>query len=89
MPNITDFHRAISVGLNQVQNGKIVTFGISPSQPETGYGYLELSQDNLDDEGTSTVVRFVEKPDYPQAVKMLEHGNFFWNAGIFYSKRLI
>ena len=86
MPDIADFHKAISVGLNQVQNGKIVTFGISPTQPETGYGYLELSQDNLDDEGTSNVVRFVEKPDHLQAVKMLEDGNFLWNAGFFLFK---
>ena len=43
----TDFHEAIKVGLSHVQNQKIVTFGIKPMHPETGYGYLELSLDPI------------------------------------------
>ena len=45
IPSVKDFHRAIKVGLSKVQSGKIVTFGIKPTHPEIGYGYLELSPD--------------------------------------------
>ena len=83
IPDITNFHMAIKCGLKHVNNGKIVTFGISPTHPETGYGYLELSEERLDENGTSSVKRFVEKPKKPVAEKMLETNNYLWNAGIF------
>lgn len=83
IPNRRDFHEAIKVGLSQVQNGKIVTFGIKPTHPEIGYGYLELSTDARDPFGTSNLENFVEKPDLLQAENMLASGNFLWNAGIF------
>ena len=53
IPDTDDFHAAIKVGLSHVQNQKMVTFGIKPTHPETGYGYLELSTDPLDDHGSS------------------------------------
>ncbi len=83
---ITDtetFHKTIKVGLSHVQTGKIVTFGIKPTHPETGYGYLELNTNVLDKSGTSELVAFVEKPSIKNAEKMLSKGNFLWNAGIF------
>ena len=52
MPDTYDFHAAIKVGLSHLQNHKMVTFGIRPTHPETGYGYLELSTDPIDDYGT-------------------------------------
>jgi mannose-1-phosphate guanylyltransferase/mannose-6-phosphate isomerase len=61
----------------------MVTFGIKPTHPETGYGYLELSIDPLDDLGSSDVKTFVEKPNLQNAKQMLEAGNYLWNAGIF------
>ena len=86
IPDTIDFHNAVSIGLSHVRNGKIVTFGIDPTHPETGYGYLELSQNYLDDNKTSSVLRFVEKPDLILAEKMHEAKNFLWNAGIFLFK---
>lgn len=77
------FHQAISTGLRYAREGKIVTFGIQPLYPETGYGYLELSADVLGKEGASNLLRFVEKPNLKAAQKMIGDGNFLWNAGIF------
>ena len=81
--NIDEFHRAIAKGLAYVQNGKLVTFGISPTCPETGYGYLEVSEEEFDDRGVSLVSQFVEKPSLQLAKYMLKQGNFLWNSGIF------
>jgi len=83
IPNTDDFHAAIKVGLLHVQNRKLVTFGIKPTHPETGYGYLELSTDPIDDHGTSDLNRFLEKPNLQDAKQMLEAGHYLWNAGIF------
>ena len=82
IPDTENFHKTIKVGLSYVQTGKIVTFGIKPTHPETGYGYLELHSDVLDKSGTSELVAFIEKPN-ENAKKMLSAGNFLWNAGIF------
>ena len=83
IPDTEDFHAAINVGLTHVQNRKIVTFGIKPTHPETGYGYLELVKDPIDDNGTSDLKKFIEKPDLQDAQQMLEAGHYLWNAGIF------
>ena len=83
MPHTQDFHRAIKAGLSHVQNQKMVTFGIRPTHPETGYGYLELSTDPLDQYGSSDVKTYVEKPNLQDARQILEAGNYLWNAGIF------
>ena len=83
IPDTSAFHAAVKIGLDHINAGKMVTFGISPTHPETGYGYLELAQDNLDGIGTSSVVRFVEKPQLTRAEQMLNAGNYLWNAGIF------
>ena len=83
IPDTAIFHGAIKVGLSHVKNQKIVTFGIKPTHPEIGYGYLELSTDPLDDNGTSDIKNFVEKPNLQDAKQMLEAGHYLWNAGIF------
>ena len=83
IPDRDDFHEAINVGLAHVQNQKMVTFGIRPTHPETGYGYLELSTVPVDEYGTSDLKSFVEKPDLLDAKQMLEAGHYLWNAGIF------
>lgn len=81
IPDLDAFHSAVLTGLDAIENGKIATFGITPTRPETGYGYLELSKKTS---GKAVdLVRFVEKPDASNAVRMLESGNFLWNAGIF------
>ena len=83
IPDKADFHRAIVVGLPQVQSGQMVTFGIKPTHPETGYGYLKLARETLDQSGTARVESFVEKPNVSDAKEMLAGGRYLWNAGIF------
>ena len=83
MPDTDQYHAAIKVGLSHVPNRKIVTFGIKPTHPETGYGYLELAKNPLDYHGTADLEKFIEKPDLQDAKQMLEAGHYLWNAGIF------
>ncbi|NPA41710.1 MAG: mannose-1-phosphate guanylyltransferase [Aquificae bacterium] len=63
------------------QDGYIVTFGVRPSRPEAGYGYIEAGEKLR--ESAYKVVKFHEKPDFQTAQKYLLSGNFFWNSGIF------
>lgn len=83
IPDTHAFHEAVKIGLNHVNEGKIVTFGVTPTHPETAYGYLELSPSVLDSHGTSNLNSFVEKPDIELSKQMVATGNFLWNAGIF------
>ena len=83
IPDKDDFHKAIKTGTHYVKNGKLVTFGIRPTYPEPGYGYLELSENELDNHGGSNLKCFIEKPNLADAKSMLSAGNFLWNAGIF------
>lgn len=67
------------------RNGKIVTFGITPSEPNTGYGYINVASGG---EAVRPVEQFVEKPDFERAKAFLKEGSYVWNAGIFlYSAR--
>ncbi len=84
IPDITDFHNAILRGIENVKNGSIATFGIVPTYPATGYGYLELSEKVTVD--PVEVLSFVEKPEKKTAIKMFEKDHFLWNAGIFMFK---
>ncbi len=67
---------------------KLVTFGIKPSHPETGYGYIKAGDTISNSEGF-TVDRFVEKPDLEKAKALLESGDFFWNSGMFLFKSAV
>ncbi len=81
--DVAAFHRAITQGLTAVKAGRLVTFGITPTHPETAYGYLELA-DQPDGLGQPVALsRFVEKPDETRAAEMIDAGSFLWNAGIF------
>ncbi|QHD69753.1 mannose-1-phosphate guanylyltransferase/mannose-6-phosphate isomerase [Sphingobium yanoikuyae] len=75
------FHAAIARALPLVAQGWLVTFGITPDEPETGYGYIQTGE--LCGDGVHEVLRFVEKPDIANAQRMLAQGNHVWNAGIF------
>lgn len=75
------FHRAVEAGLRPAQDGALVTFGITPTRPETGYGYLRLGAEQ--GAGVVALDGFVEKPDAKTASRMLEEGGYLWNAGIF------
>lgn len=81
VPDGAAFGRAVDQGIPLARAGRIVTFGIEPTRPETGYGYLELDGDPRD--GPAPLRRFVEKPDANTARAMLAEGRFLWNAGIF------
>jgi mannose-1-phosphate guanylyltransferase len=81
---ITDpdaFHTATRAALRLVNEGWMVTYGITPTGPETGYGYIQMGE-TLDG-GLQRVTRFVEKPDLDRAEAMLAEGNHSWNGGIF------
>jgi len=81
IPDSLAFHAALCEGLNETANGRIVAFGITPTRPETGYGYLEMS---VASSGSAVPIKqFVEKPDTKAAKAMLDTGNYLWNAGIF------
>jgi mannose-1-phosphate guanylyltransferase/mannose-6-phosphate isomerase len=72
--------RAIQLAIPAAESGRLVTFGIVPSTPETGYGYIRAvsaSGDILD------VDRFVEKPDFETARRYVQSGSYFWNSGMF------
>ncbi len=75
------FHQAINIASSQAQDGKLATFGIVPTDANTGYGYIKSSKDNID--GACKVEEFVEKPDLKTAEKYLEQGNYLWNSGMF------
>ena len=81
IPDALAFHAAICKGLKETENGRIVTFGITPTRPETGYGYLELYAASSGD--AVPLKSFVEKPDAEAAKVMLDAGTYLWNAGIF------
>lgn len=66
------------------KQGYIVTFGIKPTYPETGYGYINISDEKL--ESGYRVNKFVEKPNEAVAQKYIEDGNYYWNSGIFMFK---
>lgn len=73
------FAQSVRAGMDAAARGDIVTFGVRPDAPETGYGYIEASGEGevLD------VARFVEKPDRATAQRYLDDGRYYWNAGIF------
>ncbi|MFN4172697.1 MAG: mannose-1-phosphate guanylyltransferase/mannose-6-phosphate isomerase [Pseudorhodobacter sp.] len=83
IPDAPAFRAAVSAGLAAVAEGRIVTFGIAPDRPETGYGYLELAA-RPDGSGRAVPLRrFVEKPDAARAAQMLADDAYLWNSGIF------
>jgi len=79
--DIDAFHQAIKIASRQAQAGKLATFGIVPTDANTGYGYIKSSQENID--GAHKVEKFVEKPDLETAQTYLEQGNYLWNSGMF------
>jgi mannose-1-phosphate guanylyltransferase len=78
------FHEAVLRALPYAKDGKLVTFGITPRSPETGYGYIR--QDKTLSEGVHRVAAFVEKPKLALAKEYLAEGNYLWNSGMFLFK---
>lgn len=81
--DIDAFQAAVKSGLDAVETGRMVTFGVVPTAPETGYGYLELERTPDASATAIPLASFVEKPDIDRAADMIEAGNYMWNAGIF------
>lgn len=81
-----ELRRTVARGVSAIEEGRIVTFGIKPDRPETGFGYLELAQPSDPDGRPVALTRFVEKPSEERAVEMLESGRYLWNAGIFLAR---
>ena len=79
--NIKAFHEAINTASLEAQNGSIVTFGITPSNPATGYGYIKTATQKV--ENVFETDSFVEKPDAVTATEYLKDGNYYWNSGMF------
>ena len=75
------FHERLQSAIQLAESGHIVTFGITPSYPETGYGYIEGGTPLPS--GAQKTKRFVEKPDLETAQRYIKAGNFFWNSGMF------
>ncbi len=83
IPDHTGFDASIAQAIPAALNGQLVTFGIKPDRPDTGYGYLELAKAPCAALDPRPLERFVEKPDASQAKEMVQAGNYLWNAGIF------
>ncbi len=77
------FCRAVEKARGAAESGLLVTFGISPSSPETGYGYIRKGE-ALPDDGVFRVSKFLEKPEKDAAEAMLSEGGYYWNSGIFF-----
>ncbi len=76
------FRATVAAGIPAAEAGRLVTFGIVPTAPETGYGYIEAAQP-LDPAAPVPIARFVEKPDLATAEAFLTTGRFTWNSGMF------
>src|SRR5690606_8678772 len=73
--NPEGYNSALQQAIALAEKGAIVTFGIVPAKPETGYGYIEYSGDD--------VISFREKPDMETAEAFVKSGSFLWNSGMF------
>ena len=85
--NTAAFHRAVAIGYDAAMNDNLVTFGIIPDAPETGYGYIKAGNALSDDKSdVFSVEQFVEKPDKETAESYLKQGAYYWNSGMFMFK---
>ena len=81
LDDIKAFHKAINIAAMHSDSGKLVTFGIVPTESNIRYGYIKASIDEL--LGAFEVESFVEKPDQKMADQFLKKGNYLWNSGMF------
>lgn len=81
---ITDvpaFHVCLKSAVDAANTGKLVTFGVTPTRPDTGFGYIKTAAENV--ETVRRVLQFKEKPDLATAEQFLRDGGYFWNSGMF------
>ena len=75
------FIELVKKATNYAQQNYLITFGVNPNKPETGYGYIQVGQEITKD--CYTITKFVEKPDYKTAQKYTDSKQYYWNSGIF------
>ncbi len=75
------YFQAVDTACNAARMGRLATFGITPTEPATGFGYIEAGE--LEESGACAIKRFVEKPKEEVAREMLAAGGFYWNSGMF------
>ncbi len=80
--DVARFQQVISDAKKQAEEGALVTFGIVPTSPHTGYGYIQADAKNT----ISPVEAFIEKPDYEKATEYMNSGHYYWNSGMFMFK---
>lgn len=80
--DLEGFQKAVQIGVELASQGRLVTFGVVPNSPETGYGYIKSGEKVVEEAGFM-VDEFVEKPDLQTAKAYVESGNYFWNSGMF------
>jgi mannose-1-phosphate guanylyltransferase/mannose-6-phosphate isomerase len=76
-------HVALQAAATAARAGRVVTFGMKPTAPETGYGYIEIGAALPDADGVHGVARFLEKPDAATAARFVADGRHLWNSGMF------
>ncbi len=81
--NVPGFRAAVAQARAAAATGRLATFGIIPSSPETGFGYIEVGAPLSGLPGARAIARFVEKPDAATAQRFLDAGTFLWNSGMF------
>ncbi len=82
--DISLFHNVIQQGVIRAAQGHLITFGIIPDGPETGYGYIKKGKElRKEADGACIIDRFVEKPDYETACQYIESKDYLWNSGMF------
>ena len=78
-----NFAGTIQSAIQSAEDGRIATIGIKPTRPDTGYGYIEFDQTDVNPNQVLPVKQFREKPDLATAKEFVSAGNFYWNSGIF------
>lgn len=78
-----EFETALQAAVHSAEQGFLVTLGIKPRSPETGFGYIQVKERALDTQKATEVLKFHEKPTMQKAQTFVEDGHYFWNAGIF------
>ena len=81
--DIPALHAALDAAAVAALHDRIVTFGMQPTAPETGFGYIEVGEKLADAPGVSAVARFLEKPDAATAARLIADGRHLWNSGMF------
>lgn len=84
--DIDAFDQAVTRAVVAAESGRLVTFGIQPDGPETGYGYIQSGDAIANADGCFEVSQFVEKPNLETAESYINSGDFFWNSGMFLFK---